>query len=138
MEEDLNRYLFRYAFDHGITCVWESLSAHTPPFAVVNYNFVIVNANWYRKTEIPFTIGHEIGHVLNGDIICNCQNRYAVFPCEQQADRFSFDLIFDYSIKYDSVIIEPGIFLEQYGIPTRMLDYAAIVFTKNRNLLLKA
>lgn len=136
MEEDLNKYLFNYASKHGITCVWESLNAHTPPFAVVNYNFIIVNKNWFRKTEIPFTIGHEIGHVLNGDIICKCQSRYAVFPCEQKADRYSFDLIFDYSIKYDNVITEPGIFLKQYGIPARMFEYAINVFRKNRNLLL--
>lgn len=49
MEEDLNKYLFRYALDHGITCVWESLSDHSPFFAVVNYKFIIVNRNWFRQ-----------------------------------------------------------------------------------------
>lgn len=138
MGEDLTKFLFQYAKEHGIYCTWESLSDHTPPYAVVNYNFIIVNKNWFRKTEIPFTIGHEIGHILNGDIICNCQARYAVFPCEKNADRFAFDLIFDYSIKNDKLITEPGIFIEQYGIPVRMLDYAASVFAKNKNLLLEA
>lgn len=51
MEEDLNKYLFRYAFEHGITCVWESLSDHTPLFAVVNYKFIIVKRNWFRQIE---------------------------------------------------------------------------------------
>lgn len=138
MEEDLIKFLFQYAHDHGIDCSWESLDAHKPAYAVVNYNFIIVNKNWFRKTEIPFTLAHEIGHVLNGDIICNCQSRYAVYPCERNADRYAFDLIFIYSLRYGSVITEPGIFIEQYGIPPRMLDYATEVFAKNRSLLLEA
>lgn len=35
------------------------------------------------------------------------------------------------------MIKEPGIFIEQYGIPTRMLDYAKTVFAKNRSLILE-
>ena len=138
MEEDLSRYLFKYAKQHGISCVWEPLSDHKPAYAVVNYKLIIVNQNWYRQEEIPFIIGHEIGHILNGDIVCNCQGRYAVYPYEIKADKNSFDIIFDYSLRYGSLITEPGIFIEQYGIPLRMLDYATEVFAKNRSLLLGA
>ena len=92
MEEDLNTYLFKYANQRGITCVWEPLNDHKPAYAVVNYNLIIVNQNWYKQTEIPFIIGHEISHVLNEDIVCNCQGRYAVYPYELKVDRNSTTL----------------------------------------------
>lgn len=138
MINSLTEYLLRYAFDHGIGYEIEPLKSDTPPRAVVDCKLIIVNSNWYKKEEIPFTIGHEIGHIMNGDTVFDCQSPIIYYPLERNADRFSVDLIFNYSLKCEDAIREPGVFIEQYGIPTRMLNYATEVFAKNRSLLLEA
>ena len=29
---------------------------------------MIINLNWHNHNEIPFSLAHEIGHVVNGDV----------------------------------------------------------------------
>lgn len=54
----------------------------------------------------------------------------------KKADKYSFDLIFDYFLETDGSFIEPGTFIEQYGIPIRMLDYAQTVFREKQSQLI--
>lgn len=135
MINSLVDYLLQYAFEHGIGCDIEPLDTNTPPRAVIEYSLIIINSNWHKKEEIPFTIGHEIGHIMNGDIIFDCQSPSIYYPLERNADRYSVDLIFNYSLKFENPLREPGIFIEQYGIPYRMLDYTKDIFRKNKEYL---
>ena len=66
--DSLIEWLVNYAFDHNIGVVLTpALQPHTPSTSDGTTRLVVINMNWYRKTEIPFALAHEIGHVINGD-----------------------------------------------------------------------
>lgn len=61
--DSLIEWLVNYAFDHNIGVVLTpALQPHTPSTSDGTTRLVVINMNWYRKTEIPFALAHEIGH----------------------------------------------------------------------------
>ena len=63
---DLITYLFNYAFDNDIGYVFYKTNPRYPSLAWKWKREIAINMNWHNQDEVPFTIGHEIGHVMLG------------------------------------------------------------------------
>ena len=59
-------YLFNYAFDNDIGYVFYKTNPRYPSLAWKWKREIAINMNWHNQDEVPFTIGHEIGHVMLG------------------------------------------------------------------------
>ncbi|GFO99732.1 hypothetical protein LHEH8_14880 [Lactobacillus helveticus] len=138
--EDLIEYLLNYAFKHGISYTLVQSEPDDP----VNYAFkhgisytlvqsepddpaisfkqerkMYINTNWRNSNEIPFIIGHEIGHLMLGDQgIMYYESFSGQNSEEHSADLYSLNLIYNYSAKKGDSFQEPGTFIQNYGIPS--------------------
>lgn len=133
--ENLIRYLLNYAFDRGVSyALLDNVKDTYPSVSFTDLNRMVINLNWKNKKELPFIIGHEIGHFANGD---SGKFYYRNFntPVEHQADLYSLNLIFNYASKQFCSFDEPGIFIEQFGIPYRMVEATYDLFRQNNDLI---
>lgn len=64
---DLIEYLLNYAFDCGIGYKLVHADPYDPSLSLKNHNLMVINLNWHNQSELPFIIGHEIGHFILGD-----------------------------------------------------------------------
>lgn len=132
---DLIQYLFNFAFDHNIGVLLLSTSKEYNSLADKTKKTIIINTNWKNQNEIPFIIGHEIGHLMDGEPCLSYFCGTSLSSKERTADLFSLNIIFEYAtLQYDS-FEEPIQFIQQYGIPNRMLDDAYRLFKKNNDLV---
>lgn len=79
-------------------------------------------------------MGHEIGHIMNGD-------NNAAFYCgkpvnfeEHLADLYSLNLIYNYAANQFDNFEVPIQYIRQYGIPLRMLDDTIDLYKRNNKL----
>lgn len=132
---DLITCLLNYAFDHGISYSLVYEDPDYPSTAFPEEKFVVINMNCKNLKELPFIIGHEIGHIMNNDnglqFYCNTVST----PVEHQADLYSLNLIFDYATRQYDCFDEPSEFMQAYGIPVRMYSDVADLFRKHDDLL---
>ena len=97
--ENLISYLLNYTFDRGVSYALVDNAKDTDPsVSFTDSKRMVINLNWKNKKELPFIIGHEIGHFANGD---SGKFYYRNFntPVEHQADLYSLNLIFDYATR---------------------------------------
>lgn len=133
--DDLISYLLNYAFDRGIAYTLQSdFKPDFPSVSFTNQNKMIINTGWQNQTEVPFIIGHEIGHFANHDTGTFCYKNFNR-PVEHQADQYSLELIYDYAANQFSTFNEPCVFMEQYGIPYRMFDDTVKLYERRTDLL---
>ena len=132
--EDLLKYLLKYAFDHGISCALIRREQSYQSVALPDKKLIVINQNSKNKFELPFIIGHEIGHIMNGDV-------NGVFYCgksinseERLADLYSLNLIYGYASNQFDTFEEPIQFIYEYGIPIRMLNDTVELYKKKSNL----
>lgn len=133
---DLMSYLLNYASENDIGYILEQLPSEFESRALLDNRLIIINTNWYDTNELPFIVGHEIGHIMNGDNFEKCQPESAAYPLELTADKYSLRLIFNYAAGLDSMAHEPQTFMEQFGIPERMLLSTKELFKNNKELIL--
>ncbi|WP_103751724.1 hypothetical protein [Lactobacillus panisapium] len=132
---NLIAWLYSYAFKHKIGVLQIFTKPEYSSLSDKSKRLIIININWKNKKELPFIIGHEIGHILAGEPGLSNYCGTPLTPNERRADLFSLSLIFEYaSNQYDS-FDEPFLFLQQYGIPIRMLDDACNLFKKHDDLV---
>lgn len=133
--DDILAYLFKHAFKNKISCalIWKDVNYQS--VAIPDKKTIVINQNCKNRYELPFIIGHEIGHIMNGD-------SNAAFYCgkpinseERLADLYSLNLIYDYASNQYDCFEEPVQFVQQYGIPIRMLDDACKLFKRNDDLI---
>ena len=133
--EDLVKYLLKYAFDHGISCALIRREQTYQSVALPDKKLIVINQNSKNKFELPFIIGHEIGHIMNGNVNGAFYCGKPVNSEERLADLYSLNLIYGYASNQFDNFEEPVQFIEQYGIPDRMLDDAYRLFKKNDDLV---
>lgn len=76
--------LGNYAMDNGIGIEMCGLfDPHTPAACNTVTKKVVINTNWHRPKQIPFTFAHEIAHILNGDV----ENRILYFSSAASASK---------------------------------------------------
>lgn len=133
--EDLIKYLLKYAFDHGISCALIRREQSYQSVALPDKKLIVINQNSKNKFELPFIIGHEIGHIMNGNVNGAFYCGKPVNSEERLADLYSLNLIYGYASNQFDNFEEPVQFIQQYGIPDRMLDDAYRLFEKNNDLV---
>ena len=133
--EDLIKYLLKYAFDHGISCALIQREQSYQSVALPDKKLIVINQNSKNKFELPFIIGHEIGHIMNGNVNGAFYCGKPVNSEERLADLYSLNLIYGYASNQFDTFDEPIQFIQQYGIPDRMLDDAYRLFEKNNDLV---
>ena len=133
--EDLLKYLLKYAFDHGISCALIRREQSYQSVALPDKKLIVINQNSKNKFELPFIIGHEIGHIMNGNVNGAFYCGKPVNSEERLADLYSLNLIYGYASNQFDNFEEPVQFIQQYGIPDRMLNDAYRLFEKNNDLV---
>lgn len=133
--EDLIKYLLKYAFDHGISCALIRREQSYQSVALPDKKLIVINQNSKNKFELPFIIGHEIGHIMNGDVNGAFYCGKPVNSEERLADLYSLNLIYGYASNQFDNFEEPIQFIQQYGIPDRMLEDTYQLFKKNDDLV---
>lgn len=133
-KQELIDWLLAYAKKHKIIVefVWVDPSYH--PFSLKEHRVAFINMNWHRQEEVPFSIGHEIGHIMlaNGEIDTSKYSSFAEHNSEEDpADIFSVKLIYDYSCRKGDCFQEPGFFMQAYGIPDWLSDATKSLFKQD-------
>lgn len=132
---DLISYLLNYAFDHGISYSLVHEDPDYPSAAFPEERFIVINMNCKNPKELPFIIGHEIGHIMNGDSGLQFYYDTVSSSVEHYADLKSLKVIFNYAALQYDCFNEPIQFMQQYGIPYRMLNDTVKLFRDNDDLL---
>ncbi|APU45155.1 ImmA/IrrE family metallo-endopeptidase [Limosilactobacillus fermentum] len=125
--EDLMEWLINYAFDHHIGVQLTSfLQPMTPSTSFSDYRLVVINTRWHKPNEIPFSLAHEIGHVMNGDRGVHAYTAVADTKEEYAANITGIGLLLKYCQEHDIHFTNPIEFCERFGIPME-LEYVAIL-----------
>ena len=66
-KSDLTVFMLNEAMNRGIKCLLEKNDPNIPCKAYCDNKTIIINMNWKNQKELPFNIGHVIGHIANGD-----------------------------------------------------------------------
>lgn len=131
---DLIEYLLNYAFDCGIGYKLVHADPYDPSLSLKKHNLMVINLNWHNQSELPFIIGHEIGHFILGDKGILYYSSFAGQNSEEKsADLYSLNLLYDYACGRGQYFEEPGQFLSIYGIPSRMAEATKDLFERNDN-----
>ena len=132
--DDLITYLLQFAFDNGVSCalIWKNEDYQS--VALPEKDLIVINQNCRNKEELPFIIGHEIGHIMNEDANAAFYCGKPINSKERLADLYSLNLIYDYASNQFDTFEEPVQFMQQYGIPIRMLDDATELYKKKSTL----
>ena len=68
MNEEIVNKLLEIAHNLNIEVFWsDQLNKYTPPAASPKFNSIVMNTNWYKRSEIPFQLAHELAHIINKD-----------------------------------------------------------------------
>lgn len=128
------RYLLNYAFDRGYSYRLLKVDPYYPALSFKERKYFAVNTNWHDPNEVPFIIGHEIGHLELGEQGVMYYTSYAGKNSEEkQADAYSLKLLYEYALARGHHFREPYQFLQVYGIPLRMLAAAKKLFEAENN-----
>ena len=133
--EDLVKYLLKYAFDHGISCALIRREQSYQSVALPDKKLIVINQNCKNKFELPFIIGHEIGHIINGDVNGAFYCGKPINSEERLADLYSLNLIYEYASNQFDTFEEPIQFIQRYGIPERMFKDTVELFEQKNDLI---
>ena len=129
---ELIEYLLNYAFDHEIGYKLVRADPYDPSLSLKKHNLMVINLNWHNQSELPFIIGHEIGHFILGDEGIMYYSSFSGQNSEEKsADLYSLNLLYDYACSRSQYFEEPGLFMSAYGIPSRMLEAVKELFNRN-------
>ncbi|MBU3828889.1 MAG: ImmA/IrrE family metallo-endopeptidase [Candidatus Lactobacillus pullistercoris] len=113
------RWLMNYGLDHqfGVTFSY-SAKNDDPSEAFPEYSTAVINANWKNIDEIPFIIGHELGHLLLG----HSRKEFEESPAkrirmEKEANEYSLDLLTEYCDLHEIYFYNKYSFASAFGIP---------------------
>lgn len=132
---NLLSFLINYGFDHGIsTTLTHKLSPDFPSSSSKAKQKVLINMNWSNKSEIPFILAHELGHLLNGDSGVNYYRSPTVHnKTEFGANSTAINLLIDFCHRYDLYFNNPIQFCEQFGVPAELEYIVANKLTSKRD-----
>lgn len=86
---DLIQFLFDFAFSQGFGVAQICKDEEYRSLADKTKDLIIINTNWKNKSELPFIIGHEIGHLMDGDVGLSYYCGNALTSKEHHADLYS-------------------------------------------------
>lgn len=88
---DILAYLFKHAFKNRISCALIWKDANYQSVALLK-KLIVINQNCRNKYELPFIVGREIGHIMNGDENAAFYYGQPVNSEERLADLYSLNL----------------------------------------------
>lgn len=113
------KWLMNYALDHqfGITFSYKA-NDDDPSEAFPEYSSAVINANWKNIDEIPFIIGHELGHLMLG----HKRKEFDESPTkrilmERAANEYSLYLLTEYCDLHEIYFYDKYTFAYAFGIP---------------------
>ena len=120
--DNLISYLVNYGFDRGIsTTLTEELPPYFPSSASSKRQKVLINMNWHNQWEVPFSLAHELGHLINHDEGINYYHSETIHTkTEYRANCTAIDILLDYCADNDIEIRNPVIFCEEFGVPANL------------------
>lgn len=123
-------YLYKLIYDNGFGLEICQLSPDFPSRYIPEYKLIIINSNWHNRKELPFTVGHELGHAINGDdgIMYYSNSARGSLKAEAGANLYSLKLLFNYSKKQGQFFSEPQEFIQAYSIPQDMFEQTKQLF----------
>ena len=113
------KWLMNKALDHGVGVVFTYVAKKDDPSeSFPEYNVAVINANYMNIDEIPFIIGHEIGHLM----LNHSKKKFYASPAnrirmERAANEFSLDLLTEYCDLHEIYFYNALTFAEAFGIP---------------------
>ena len=117
---NLINWLMNYCFDHDIgACLTNELpDAIGGKSYVIPADLVVVNNNWHNELEIPFIIGHELGHLMLG----HKRKEFDESPTkrilmERAANEYSLYLLTEYCDLHEIYFYDKYTFAHAFGIP---------------------
>lgn len=113
------RWLMNYALDHqyGVTFSYAAKN-DDPSEAFPEYRTAVINANWKNIDEIPFIIGHELGHLFLGHEKSEYHSSSVnSIRLEREANEFSLYLLTEYCDLHDIYFYNMYTFAQAFGIP---------------------
>lgn len=108
-----------YALDHqyGVTFSYAAEN-DDPSEAFPEYRTAVINANWKNIDEIPFIIGHELGHLFLGHEKSEYHSSSVnSIRLEREANEFSLYLLTEYCDLHDIYFYNMYTFAQAFGIP---------------------
>ena len=120
--DEIITWLLNYAYDHGIGVVVFHRDSHIPSMASKPDNMIAINMNWKPHSEIPFSIAHEIGHIISGDNGHFLPTKAAQTQAERRANREAVKILMEWADSHDVEVTTPQRFSECFGVPNTLSD----------------
>lgn len=134
-EKAVLNYLQAYATDNNILCKFFYAGPRDPSLVFKVSRRIGINMNWYNQDEIPFSLGHEIGHMMidEPDVRSEFTGYKVEVGEEKAANIFSLHLLYDYSCRRGDDFQEPGPFMQAYEIPFDLEEETCKMFSEYLN-----
>lgn len=111
-------WLMNYCMDHDIGIIYKkNLPQTAPSDSWHNPKLIIFNANFYKKSERPFMLAHEIGHVVEEVPEYYKLAYLGIEKGEFSANRFAINLLALYCLDNDIYFDNYYSFAKAFGIP---------------------
>lgn len=124
MIDDVINDLLRFAKKHHIIIKFLKMPDGMHSLAFVKQKFIIINTNCFQS-QLPFKIGHELGHVIleSGDQIFGSRSIYSRFSSEGTANNVALHLLVKFYLEeceeYNLNNVQP--IMEQLHIAPKFL-----------------
>lgn len=133
MRDDLIQYLLDYAWEHQMGFELGQYDPGFPSRALPEHRLLIINLNWKKQNEVPFSIAHEIGHIMNHDDgVRYYESETIKDKSEYQANVFAIKLLLKFCKLHDINFTNPVKFCEKFGIPSEFEYIVAMFINQNR------
>ncbi|MBP2058335.1 Zn-dependent peptidase ImmA (M78 family) [Lactobacillus colini] len=135
-------YLLDFAQKQKIGYVLYQANAMFPSFSFKEGREIGINLNWHNhSSEVPFTIGHEIGHIMSEyrdtKRLNYCRGVGTQITEEMSADIYSLQLLYKYSSAQEDNFYDPLNFIRAYGVPKRMINETYKLFASEEGFFFK-
>lgn len=113
------KWLMNYGLDHQFGVTFSYTAEDDDPSACFpEFSTAVINANWKNIDEIPFIIGHELGHLILG----HKRKEFDESPAkrirmEKEANEFSLNLLTEYCDLHEICFYNKYSFAYAFGIP---------------------
>ena len=130
-------WLLAYCRHHGITVVTCCEWPHDwPSQANPKERLVLYNPNWQPVNERPFTLAHEIGHIIDQDPPAYaCEYVSVGEEYESSGNRTAISLLLQYSRTHGWYFQTPEALMQTFGIPQSFIVDAEWAFWHRLQLL---
>ncbi|CAJ1188756.1 hypothetical protein CPEBRM1_ABPJDJAI_01088 [Companilactobacillus paralimentarius] len=125
MDNDVIAYLMNIAFDNKIVInFFDNLDPNTPPGSDVETRRIAMNSRWHNKSEIPFQLAHELGHILSDQqstkILYFTPYKYGM---ELEANEYAIDLLLPLYLKdKEKDDVNSHEFMSYFNVPYHLED----------------